>query len=114
MDSSRKGGTIKVNVCQDEDRVRISVSDEGSGISPDVLPHIFDPFFTTKTEKGQKGMGLGLSVSQSLVMAMGGRMEVRTEQGAGSTFSIILPEPVKESRASGHRNIIEEVLTHET
>ena len=114
IDSSFEGGTITLNVRQDEDLVRISVSDEGSGIPPDVLPHIFDPFFTTKTEKGQKGMGLGLSVSQSLVMAMGGRMEVQTEQGAGSTFSIILPEPAAGSQASGHRNIIQEVLTHET
>jgi PAS domain S-box-containing protein len=114
LDSSRQGGTIWLNVCQDEDIVRMSVSDEGSGIPPDVLPHIFDPFFTTKTEKGQKGMGLGLSVSQSLVMAMGGRMEVQTEQGAGSTFSIILPECAAESQVSGHRNIIQEVLTHET
>ena len=114
LDSSRQGGTIWLNVRQDEDIVRISVSDEGSGIPPDVLPHIFDPFFTTKTEKGQKGMGLGLSVSQSLVMAMGGRMEVQTEQGAGSTFSIILPEPAAGRQASGHRNIIQEVLTHET
>ncbi|MBX3304905.1 MAG: PAS domain S-box protein [Nitrospira sp.] len=114
LDSSREGGTIRLNVRQDADLIRISVSDEGSGIPPDVLPHIFDPFFTTKTEKGQKGMGLGLSVSQSLVMAMGGRMEVQTEQGAGSTFSIILPEPAAGSQASGHRNIIQEVLTHET
>ena len=114
LDSSREGGTIRLNVRQDADLIRICVSDEGSGIPPDVLPHIFDPFFTTKTEKGQKGMGLGLSVSQSLVMAMGGRMEVETEQGAGSTFSIILPEPAAGSQASGHRNIIQEVLTHET
>ena len=114
LDSSCQGGTITLSVRQDTDLVRISVSDEGSGIPPDVLPHIFDPFFTTKTAKGQKGMGLGLSVSQSLVMAMGGRMEVQTEQGAGSTFSIILPEPATESQASGHWNIIREVLTHET
>ena len=114
LDSSRAGGTITVNVRQDQDLVRISVSDEGSGIPQDVLPHIFDPFFTTKTEKGQKGMGLGLSVSQSLVMAMGGRIEVQTQEGAGSTFSIILPEPTDVSRASVQRNIFQEVLTHET
>ncbi|MBL8054359.1 MAG: PAS domain S-box protein, partial [Nitrospira sp.] len=114
LDSSREGGTIKLNVRQNEDHIRISVSDEGEGIAPDVLPHIFDPFFTTKTAKGQKGMGLGLSVSQSLVMAMGGRIEVQTQQEAGSTFSIILPEPAVVNQSFVHQNIIQEVLTHET
>ena len=114
LDSSREEGTIKLNVCQDEDIVRISVSDEGTGISPDVLPHIFDPFFTTKTAKGQKGMGLGLSVSQSLVMAMGGRLEVQTELGTGSTFSIVLPQSTPVDRSTAQQNIIKEVLTHET
>ncbi|HRI39110.1 MAG TPA: PAS domain S-box protein [Nitrospira sp.] len=114
LDSSRAGGAITLNVRQDADFVRISVSDQGSGIPPDVLPHIFDPFFTTKTEKGQKGMGLGLSVSQSLVMAMGGRMEVQTERGAGSIFSIILPELAVVDQPSVPQNIIQEVLTHET
>ena len=114
LDSSRQGGTITLTVYQDEERVRINVSDEGTGIPPDVLPHIFDPFFTTKTEKGQKGMGLGLSVSQSLIMAMGGRIDVQTEQGAGSTFSIILPESAAVSQASAQRTIIQEVVTHET
>lgn len=114
LDSSRQGGTITLTVYQDEERVRINVSDEGTGIPPDVLPHIFDPFFTTKTEKGQKGMGLGLSVSQSLIMAMGGRIDVQTEQGAGSTFSIILPESAVVSQASAQRTIIQEVVTHET
>jgi PAS domain S-box-containing protein len=114
IDSSREGGTIMVAVCQDKDIVWISVSDHGSGIPQDVLPHIFDPFFTTKTEKGQKGMGLGLSVSQSLVLAMGGRIAVQTEQGAGSTFSIILPVPAGDDDGSARRNIIQEVLTNET
>ncbi|MBS0151867.1 MAG: PAS domain S-box protein [Nitrospira sp.] len=114
LDSSEEGGTIRLNVFENEDLITISVSDEGSGIPLDVLPHIFDPFFTTKTAKGQKGMGLGLSVSQSLVMAMGGRIEVQTELGVGSTFAIILPERATVSHASVQRNIIQEVLTNET
>ena len=114
LDSSREGGRIRLNVCQDEGIVRISVSDEGSGISLDVLPHIFDPFFTTKTEKGQKGMGLGLSVSQSLVMAMGGRIEVQTERGVGSTFSIILPSSTSlTDRPGSQRSLIKEVLSYD-
>lgn len=114
IDSSPQGGMIRLNVSQDAENIMISVSDEGSGISLEVLPHIFDPFFTTKTEKGQKGMGLGLSVSQSLVMAMGGRIEVQTELGTGSTFSIVLPQPEVVNHASAQRNIIKEVLTNET
>jgi C4-dicarboxylate-specific signal transduction histidine kinase len=114
IDSSDQGRTIGLTVCEEEGTVNISVSDEGGGIAPEVLPHIFDPFFTTKTEKYQKGMGLGLSVSQSLVMAMGGRIEVRTELKTGSTFSVVLPQttPVDSSTAQQH-HIIKEVLTHD-
>lgn len=114
IDSSAHGRAIRVKVHQDQSLVVISVSDEGDGISPDVLPHIFDPFFTTKTEKDQKGMGLGLSVSQSLVMAMGGRIDVQTEPGSGSTFSVVLPQSIAENHSTAQRNIIKEVLTHET
>ncbi len=113
IDSSPQGGTVRLNVEQHEDIVTIRVSDEGSGIAPDVLPHIFDPFFTTKTEKGQKGMGLGLSVSQSMVMAMGGRIEVRTKVTCGSTFSVVLPKTPTADRTLVKRNIIKEVLSHD-
>ncbi|NOU11937.1 MAG: PAS domain S-box protein [Nitrospira sp.] len=114
IDSSGPGRTITLTVCEKEGTVNIIVSDEGGGIAPDVLPHIFDPFFTTKTEKYQKGMGLGLSVSQSLVMAMGGRIEVRTELKTGSTFSVVLPQttPVDRSTAQQY-HIIKEVVTHD-
>jgi len=89
------------------------VSDEGSGIAPELLPHIFDPFFTTKTEKDQKGMGLGLSVSRSLVMAMGGSIEVETERDRGSIFSIILPRRVADGGSNGQKDTIKEVLLHD-
>lgn len=113
IDSSRQGGTIRLSVEEKDDIVTINVSDEGSGIAPELLPHIFDPFFTTKNQKDQKGMGLGLSVSQSLVMAMGGRIAVQTQPQRGSTFSIVLPQPIPHDSSAVQESIIKEVLSHE-
>ena len=69
--------------------VALTVSDTGTGIPGDVLPHIFEPFFTTKPV-GQ-GTGLGLSISSNLVREHGGRLEVQSEQGVGTTFTIVVP-----------------------
>jgi len=74
--------------------IKISVTDTGYGISPDVMEKIFDPFFTTK-EKG-KGTGLGLSVVHGIVRSHGGDIYVYSEPGKGSTFEVCLP--VIESR----------------
>ena len=67
--------------------VSISVRDTGVGISLENLGKIFEPLFTTKT----KGIGLGLAVSRKLAEANGGRIEVESEAGVGSTFTIWLP-----------------------
>ena len=69
--------------------VRISISDTGNGISPDVLDKIFDPFFTTKPVG--EGTGLGLSVSYGIIQDHNGRIEVESVPGQGSTFTILLP-----------------------
>jgi two-component system NtrC family sensor kinase len=67
----------------------IDVTDTGVGIPPEHLGSIFDPFYTTR--KDGEGTGLGLSVSHSIVEKHGGRIEVRSEPGRGTTFSIFLP-----------------------
>jgi two-component system sensor histidine kinase HydH len=67
--------------------VEIAVQDSGPGISPDRLEHLFVPFFTTKP----RGTGLGLAISQRLVQSMGGRIEVASQPGVGSVFTILLP-----------------------
>jgi two-component system sensor histidine kinase HydH len=67
--------------------VEIAVEDAGAGIPEDQLPHLFVPFFTTKP----RGTGLGLAISQRMVQSMGGRIEVVSQPGSGSVFTILLP-----------------------
>jgi two-component system, NtrC family, sensor histidine kinase HydH len=67
--------------------IEIAVTDRGPGITPEVRPHLFVPFFTTRAQ----GTGLGLAISERIVQEMGGRIEVLTAIGAGSTFSVQLP-----------------------
>jgi signal transduction histidine kinase len=83
--------TVHVNVVRDKDTVQVVVSDQGAGISKDILPFIFDPFFTTKTGGPKSGMGLGLSVSRNLIEAMGGSILVETNLSQGSQFTAIFP-----------------------
>ncbi|MBT8763417.1 response regulator [Desulfohalobiaceae bacterium Ax17] len=67
--------------------IKIMVKDNGIGISQKYLPRIFDPYFTTK----EKGSGLGLAISHSIIQKHGGHIEVESEQGIGTTFTIFLP-----------------------
>ncbi|PWE27333.1 two-component sensor histidine kinase [Pararhodobacter marinus] len=85
-----EGGTLhfRVRDVGDPPRIAIEVQDSGTGIPPETLRRIFDPFFTTKQAQGT---GLGLSISQTLVSRAGGGIEVRSEPGQGSRFTIFLP-----------------------
>jgi signal transduction histidine kinase len=91
IEASPPSSEIRISVTHDEEIVSIAVADHGEGILAEVLSHIFEPFFTTKMGSTQGGMGLGLSVSRSLVEAMGGRIEVQTAVGRGATFTVVLP-----------------------
>ncbi len=72
----------------DDAFVEIQVTDNGSGIEPEDLPHLFEPFFSTK---GNRGTGLGLAVTWGIVESHGGSIDVQTELGQGTTFSIRIP-----------------------
>jgi signal transduction histidine kinase len=80
----------------------VTVVDRGAGITTEILPNIFDPFFTTKVGEPNGGMGLGLSVSQSLVEAMGGSIVVESTIGTGSKFTAIFPAHVKPTAENTH------------
>ncbi|MDP9033844.1 MAG: ATP-binding protein [Myxococcota bacterium] len=80
------GGSRRA-LMEDNELVEVSVRDKGPGISPKVLRNLFVPFFTTKTQ----GTGLGLAISQSIVQNAGGTIEVHSQPGAGTTFTIVLP-----------------------
>jgi signal transduction histidine kinase len=75
------------SLADDVEQIEVSVRDTGPGIAPKVLRNLFVPFFTTKTE----GTGLGLAISQSIVQNAGGTIEVHSQPGAGTRFTIVLP-----------------------
>ena len=85
------GGTIRVGARERAEGVEMYVADDGPGIPPDLLPRIFDPFFTTK-DVGE-GSGLGLSIVHGIVDRHGGRIDVDSAPGQGTTFRILFPAP---------------------
>jgi two-component system OmpR family sensor kinase/two-component system sensor histidine kinase BaeS len=93
---TQAGGKVIVTAKIRGGSVEIAVSDTGAGIGPEELPHVFDRFWRaersrTRTGGWAGGSGLGLSVTQSLVEAQGGRIWVQSEPGQGSTFRFTLP-----------------------
>ena len=77
-----------MRVASDGDGMAVlQVSDRGQGIAEENLPRLFESFFTTKTH----GMGLGLSVSHSIIKAHGGRIQARNNSHGGATFAVALP-----------------------
>lgn len=83
-----RGDIIIRTSCNDRE-VWVEIRDNGKGIAPEHLPRLFEPFFTTKPVG--KGTGLGLSISQNIVRKHGGRIEVSSKIGLGTTFRVWLP-----------------------
>jgi len=85
-----QNGEITLTTRRFNNGVAVEIADNGTGIPPEVLPKIFDPFFTTK-EIG-KGTGLGLSISYKIVQDHGGRIDVESQTGKGTKFTVWLPQ----------------------
>ncbi|HEY6187314.1 MAG TPA: ATP-binding protein [Pyrinomonadaceae bacterium] len=88
VDAMPQGGAIYMGVHEEFGKVVLSISDTGTGMSPEVKSRIFDPFFTTK---GKGGTGMGLAVSFGIIRRHEGSVEVESEEGHGTTFRITLP-----------------------
>ncbi|MGH7889970.1 MAG: ATP-binding protein, partial [Thermodesulfobacteriota bacterium] len=87
-----EGGIIGISTELKDDYVKIDFSDTGIGISRENMSRIFEPFFSTKGKAGSKsGTGLGLSVVYAIIERHGGRIDVSSEVGKGTTFTILLP-----------------------
>lgn len=87
MQAMTKGGTLTIQTGEGSEDVWVSVADTGGGIPQDQLNRIFEPFYTTK----KKGSGLGLMIVQRIVRGHGGRIELESQVGRGTTFRIWLP-----------------------
>ena len=98
-----EGGELTiVNSSVENDFVKVNIEDTGNGIPPENMDKLFTPFFSTKD--AVKGVGLGLAVSYGIIERHGGHIEVRSQIGQGSIFSVFLPayhEEPKNSKSSG-------------
>ena len=84
---------------RETDAVVLEVSDTGNGISPEVEKRLFDPFFSTK----ETGTGLGLPIAARIIEKHGGKIEVQTQLGLGTTFAVVLPGENRDTAGSANR-----------
>jgi two-component system, NtrC family, sensor kinase len=101
IDALPRGGNLWIETRRsgDETEIELRVRDDGAGIAPDVLPQIFEPFLTTK-ESGH-GVGLGLAISRGIVERHHGRIDVESELGRGTTFTVTLPSQATDAPLAG-------------
>ncbi|MGQ9458948.1 MAG: sensor histidine kinase, partial [Anaerolineae bacterium] len=89
---NRPGGWVAILVeRRPEGSVAVAVQDSGKGIAREHLPRLFEKFFRVDEEEVPKGSGLGLAIARQIVEAHEGRIEVESELGRGSTFTVVLP-----------------------
>jgi PAS domain S-box-containing protein len=91
IEASSPGGVVNISAAVAPEQIIIKVTDHGHGIPVELRPHIFEPFFTTKAGLADGGLGLGLSVSQSIIEAMKGSLDFESAAGQGTVFRITLP-----------------------
>jgi signal transduction histidine kinase len=107
-----EGGRVVVSARVDDDMVAIAIEDNGAGIHPDDLPHIFEKFYRARSAAVEEeydrpaspgtaapGVGLGLYLAKHIIEQLGGRINVESEGGAGTVFTLLLPVSVPSSNS---------------
>ena len=87
---TRSGGKVNVSMHQKQNKIVLTVSDNGMGIAPQHLPHIFEPFYQADNSDGM-GSGVGLALVKQIMDNTGGKVEVSSTEGVGTTFRVITP-----------------------
>jgi two-component system heavy metal sensor histidine kinase CusS len=98
---SRAGSEVAVSVEQEDPRIVVTIQDFGIGISRADLPHIFKRFYQADPARADGGFGLGLSLAETIAQAHGAALDVRSEEGAGSTFEVVF-RSVTDERGGTH------------
>jgi signal transduction histidine kinase len=98
------GGRVRVTAHRLDGEVHVAVSDTGVGIAPEDLPHLFEEFRQVGQGRAQaEGTGLGLALAKKFVELHGGTIRVESAPGAGSTFTVSLPQPAVAHHAEARR-----------
>ena len=103
---NKSGGRVILTIAEDDSCVAIKVKDTGIGIAKEHFHLIFDQFYRIKKHNGKKGTGLGLAIAQKIVDAHNGSIQVSSELGQGSTFTVLLPKakPGRNQNKEAHSN----------
>jgi len=88
---SHPASTVAVDLSRVGHFLHIAVTDQGEGITPEALPHIFDRFQCGDESHTTRGLGLGLAIARRVLELHRGRIEVQSQPGKGSTFTLVLP-----------------------
>jgi len=103
------GGTITLSVQADEHNFHFAISDTGHGISQEDRVHLFEIFYRARTQQQQGGAGIGLAFCKLAVEAHGGKIDMRSEPGKGSTFAFSIPRQLPESAIYHDARVVENV-----